>query len=78
MLILAWKDWERKASHFPPEVAFQLYSFHCGVLNILQLDNEIELSKLLRNKSKFWICDNPRLSVYYYQVTLGRFVQKTN
>ena len=25
----AWKDWERKASNFPPEVAFQLYSFHC-------------------------------------------------
>ena len=30
MLSLAWKDWERKASHFPPEVAFQLYSFHWG------------------------------------------------
>ena len=29
MLSLAWKDWERKASNFPPEVAFQLYSFHC-------------------------------------------------
>ena len=28
MLSLAWKDWERKASNFPPEVAFQLYSFH--------------------------------------------------
>ena len=24
----AWKDWERKASNFPPEVTFQLYSFH--------------------------------------------------
>ena len=23
MLSLAWKDWERKASNFPPEVAFQ-------------------------------------------------------
>ena len=30
MLSLAWKDWERKASNFPPEVAFQLYSFHCS------------------------------------------------
>ena len=28
MLSPAWKDWEQKASHFPPEVAFQLYSFH--------------------------------------------------
>ena len=28
MLSFAWKDWERKASNFPPEVAFQLYSFH--------------------------------------------------
>ena len=28
MLSLAWKDWKRKASNFPPEVAFQLYSFH--------------------------------------------------
>ena len=28
MLSLAWKDWKRKASHFPPDVAFQLYSFH--------------------------------------------------
>ena len=32
MLSLAWKDWERKASNFPPEVAFQLYSFHWNVL----------------------------------------------
>ena len=28
MLSFAWEDWERKASNFPPEVAFQLYSFH--------------------------------------------------
>ena len=33
MLSLAWKDWERNASHFPPEVAFQLYSFHMNVHN---------------------------------------------
>ena len=28
VLSLAWKDWKRKASNFPPEVAFQLYPFH--------------------------------------------------
>ena len=28
VLSFAWKDWERKASNLPPEVAFQLYSFH--------------------------------------------------
>ena len=27
-LSLTWKDWERKASNFPPEVTFQLYSFY--------------------------------------------------
>ena len=31
LLSFAWKDWERKASNFPPEVAFQLYSFRCRV-----------------------------------------------
>ena len=34
MLSLAWKDWEGKASHFPPEVAFQLYSFHWSVKKV--------------------------------------------
>ena len=28
VLSLAWKDWKRKASNFPPAVAFQLYPFH--------------------------------------------------
>ena len=32
MLNFAWKDWERKASNFPPEVAFQLYSFHWAAM----------------------------------------------
>ena len=35
MLSFAWKDWERKASNFPPEVAFQLYSFHWEEVNMV-------------------------------------------
>ena len=62
MLSLAWKDWERKASNFPPEVAFQLYSFHCIPLITVQLN-------LVVTCTDDCTCHHPEISEKNYNFT---------